>query len=135
MNKSIYQDIHRNEFTDTDIWQAIRDDDVDSLLVIPLKLGFCHESWRFSQEICGKLIEHLNENVRASVIRGFSYTAKTYSKLEKNIVKPYLLKALKDESEWVRMYAQDAVDDINNDMGWSIGRVKANKDMRKRGNS
>ena len=132
MSKLKYQDVHTNEFSDADVWDAIKQDDLEALKLIPIKLGFSHENWRFVQDVSLKLSEHSDENVRANSFRGFAYTAMNLNKLEKNIVKPVLLRGLKDESDWVRTCAQDAMDDINHYMGWKIGSAKANKEREKR---
>jgi hypothetical protein len=132
MSKLIYQDVHTNEFSDSDVWDAINADDVEALKLLPIKLGFSHENWRFVQDISVKLSEHPNEDVRGNSFRGLAYTAMNLSKLEKNIVKPVLLRGLKDESDWVKMCAQEALDDINQYLGWKIGSAKANKEREKR---
>jgi len=113
MSKLIYQDVHTNEFSDSDVWDAIKSDDVEALTLIPIKLCFCHENWRFVQDVSVRRSEHPNEYVRGNSFRGFAYTAMNLNKLEKNIVKPILLRGIKDESDWVKGCAQDALDDIN----------------------
>ncbi len=98
MSKLIYQDVHTNEFSDSDVWQAIKEDDLEALKLIPIKLGFNHDNWRFVQDVSIKLSEHPDENVRGNSFRGLAYTAMTHKKLEKNIVKPILLRGIKDDS-------------------------------------
>lgn len=132
MSKLKYQDVHTNEFSDSDVWQAIKENDLEALKLIPIKLGFNHDNWRFVQDVSIKLSEHPDENVRGNSFRGLAYTAMTHKKLEKNIVKPILLRGIKDDSEWVRMCAQDAIEDINHYMSWKIGTAKANKEREKK---
>ena len=132
MSKLIYQDVHTNEFSDSDVLKAIKSDDMEALKLLPIKLGLNHENWRFVQDISVKLAEHPNEDVRGNSFRGLAYTAMNLNKLEKNIVKPILLRGLKDESDWVRGCAQEALDDINHYMGWKIGSAKSNKEREKR---
>ena len=132
MSKLKYRDVHTNEFSDSEIWEAIKNDDREALILIPIKLGFCHDNWRFTQEVSVRLSEHPDETIRGNSMRGFAYTAMNHGKLEKNIVKPVLLRALKDSSDWVKGCAQDAIDDVNNYMGWRIGTAKENKEREKR---
>lgn len=75
MSKLKYQDVHPNEFSDADVWEAIKQDDVEALKLIPIKLGFSHENSRFVQDVSLKLSEHPDENVRGNAFRGFAYTA------------------------------------------------------------
>ena len=132
MSKLIYQDVHTNEFSDSDVRQAIKEVDLEALKLIPIKLGFNHDNWRFVQSVSIELSEHPDENVRGNSFRGLAYTAMTHKKLEKNIVKPILLQGIKDDSEWVRMCAQDAIEDINQCMSWRIGTAKVNKEREKK---
>jgi len=134
MSKLLYRDVHTNEFSDAEIWDAIKNNDTEALVLIPMKLGFCHDNWKFTQEVSVVLSEHPDEYVRGNSMRGFVYTAMTHQKLEKNIVKPVLLRALKDPSEWVRGCAQEAIDDINRFLGWRIGTAKDTKEREKRFN-
>ncbi len=132
MTKLKYTDVHTHEFTDSEVWEAIKSDDVEALRLLPIKLGYNHENWRFVQEISVQLSDHPDENVRGNSFRGLGYTAMNHQKLEKNIVKPILLRGLKDESEWVRVCAQDALEDVNHYMNWKIGSAKANKEREKK---
>ncbi|WP_226661178.1 hypothetical protein [Microbulbifer aggregans] len=132
MSKLIYQDIHTNEFSDSEIWEAIRSNDVESLTLIPLKLAFCHDNWRFVQDIGVQLSDHDNENVRGNAVRSFAYTAMNHGRVEKRVVKPVLLRALKDNSDWVKACAQETIDDVNRFMGWRIGTAKETKAKEKR---
>ena len=127
MTKLKYVSVHELEFSDREIQDLIKEDDREALILLPMKLGFCHESWRFTQDICVKLSEHPDETIRANSFYGLQYTAMNLGKLEKNIVKPILLRGIKDESERVRSQAQGAIEGINQYMGWRIGTAKENK--------
>ena len=63
---------------------------------------------------------------------GLSYAARFGGKVEKNIVKPVLLRALKDVDPRVAAVAQDAIEDINTLMSWRIGGVKRQKNLEAR---
>lgn len=95
-------------------------------------LGFNHENWRFIQEVCVRLSEHRDPWVRSNSLLGLSYAARFRGKVEKNIVKPVLLRALEDCDERVAGVAQDAIDDINRLMRWRIGGAKKRKEAEAR---
>ena len=44
--------------TAKEVLDAIRRDDVERLLKIPIELGFHYENWRFTQDISVQLSEH-----------------------------------------------------------------------------
>ena len=79
-----------------DIKRILESNDVNEIIFLPLSVGEYHSNWKFAQEICVILSEHSNPIVRSNALLGFSYIARTKGKLEKHIVKPILLKALKD---------------------------------------
>lgn len=134
MTKLIYTDVHTLEWNDADIWNIVKQNDLEALLLLPMKLGFNHTDWRFIQNICVVLSEHENEAIRGNSFYGLGYAAMTHRKLEKNIVKPVLLRGLKDQSQYVRQNAQVALDDVNQYMKWKIGGASANKLREKRYN-
>ena len=132
MEKLKYIDVQALQITDAEVLVAIKNDDIELLRLIPIKLGLTHQNWNFIQNISVKLSEHPDENVRGNSFRGFGYAALNHKKLEKNIVKPVLLRGIKDESDWVRSCAEDALDQVNSYMGWKIGSAKKNKEREKR---
>jgi len=78
------------------------------------------------------LSEHPDPIVRSNSLLGLSYAARFRGRVEKNIVKPVLFRALKDPDPGVAVSAQDAIDDINRLMGWRIGGAKKRKQMEVR---
>ena len=116
-----------SEYTDKEIINAIKNDDLDVLIEVCISLGFNHESWKFTQDICLKLSDHKNPLVRGNALYGLAHTARVKQKLEKNIVKPILLRARKDLDETVRMKAEDSREMINQYMNWNIGEAKIKK--------
>lgn len=131
MNERKYVGVHSNEYSDSDVYEAINSNDEEVLRLLPIKLGFNHENWKFVQDICVRLSEHPNPDIRGNSLNALAYVAMNHKKLERNIVKPVLLRGLKDESEWVRGKAQDALSDINSYMNWKIGTAKKNKEREK----
>jgi len=120
------------EVLDREALDAIERDDIERLTTLPVDLGFNHENWRFIQDICVRLSEHRSWQIRANALLGLSYAARFRGKLEKNVVKPVLLRALKDDSPDVVASAQDAIEDINRLMGWNIGGARRQKKIEKR---
>ncbi len=104
-----------------DIQRILENNDVNEMIFLPLSVGEYHLNWKFSQDLCVKLTEHPNAIVRSNALLGLSYTARTKGILEKHIVKPVLLRALKDV-ELVDGRATDVIEDINIYLGWSIGK-------------
>jgi hypothetical protein len=117
---------------DREAMDAIARDDIERLINLPIDLGFHHENWRFIQDVCVRLSEHRDWRVRANSLLGLSYAARFRGRVEKNIVKPVLLRALKDPNQGVAGTAQDAIEDINRLMGWRIGGAKRQKELEAR---
>lgn len=117
---------------DRDAMDAIAQDDIDRLITLPIDLGFHHENWRFIQDVCVRLSEHRDWRIRANSILGLAYAARFRGRIEKNIVKPVLLRAVKDEHPEVASNAADAIEDINRLMGWSIAGAKRQKEVEAR---
>lgn len=110
--------------SDREAMDAIATDDVERLRTLPIDLGFHHPNWRFIQDVCVRLSDHHDPWVRSNALLGLSYAARFLGRIEKNIVKPVLLRALRDADTRVAGVAQDAIDDINHLMKWRIGRAK-----------
>lgn len=117
---------------DREAMEAIAQDNVDRLITLPIDLGFHHEDWRFIQDVCVRLSGHRDWRIRANALLGLSYAARFRGRVEKNIVKPVLLQALKDSSPEVVSTAHDAIEDINRLMGWRIGGAKRQKEVEAR---
>src|SRR5262245_50769798 len=97
---------------------AIEQDDFDTLIYAALAASWYDPDWQYSQAICIKLSSHENPVVRANAIMGLSYVARFRGRLDKRVVKPVLLRALRDKDELVSGNAEDAIRDINFLMKW-----------------
>lgn len=118
--------------SDREAMDAIAQDDVEALQLLPINLGFHHENWRFIQDICVRLSSHRDPWVRSNSLLGLSYAARFRGKIEKNVVKPVLLRALQDSDPRVASTARDAIDDINRLMHWRIGGASRQKMLEAR---
>ncbi len=107
-------------FDKTDVERILSSGTQEELCLLPLSLGENYPDWKFAQDICVLLTEHENEIIKANAALGMAYIARTKGKLEKHIVKPVLLKLLKEciEYRWRIVYA---IHDINIYMGWHLG--------------
>ena len=92
----------------------------DELILLPLSVGFYCNDYGKAQNICIKLIENENPLVRANAILGLAYIARNHKKLNKRIVKPYILKELRENKEY-NWRIIDAVNDINLFLNWNLG--------------
>ena len=118
--------------SEKEVFEAIDNDDINRLIMIPIELGFHHENWKFIQDISVRLSEHPDSRVRANSFFGIEYSARFKGKLEKNIAKPLLLRGLRDEDPHVVARVEDTIESVNHLMGWNIGGAKHQKEIEKR---
>jgi hypothetical protein len=118
--------------SDREAIDAIAQDDIERLRTLPIDLGFNHENWRFIQDICVRLSNHRDTWVRANALWGFEYAARFRGRIEKNVVKPVLLRALRDPDALVAGRAREVIEAINRIMKWRIGGARKQKDIEAR---
>lgn len=124
MEKRIYRPLE--QLSQEDIERIINDENLDELRRLPLSVGQYHLNWKIAQDICAKLCEHTDPWVRANAVLGFAYIARTKGKLEKHIVKPLILKELRENKE-VQWRIKDAIDDIDIFLKWNLGKMALEK--------
>lgn len=95
----------------------------EELLLLPLSAGEYFEHWKPAQDICVRLFDHEDAAIRANAALGLSYIARTKGVLDKRIVKPYLLRELRVNTEY-RWRIVDAIEDINLFLGWKLGEKR-----------
>lgn len=95
------------EFTKEEMKKAIVDNDIEKLIYVPLFASLYFEDRKFAEKVCIKLAAHSNYNVRALAIEGFEHIARIDEKLNEEIIKPIIEKALIDENEFVRGKAEE----------------------------
>jgi hypothetical protein len=118
--------------TESEVFDAIRRNDVERLLMIPIELGFHHDNWKFIQDISVKLSEHEDSRVRANALFGIEYAARFRGRIEKNVVKPVLLRALRDQDSHVAARALDTIEAVNHLMGLKIAGASKQKSLEER---
>lgn len=113
------------EYTDQEINDILYSNDIDLVSRLPLSVGEYHMDWKFAQNVCVKLCDHVEPGIRANAVLGFAYIARTKRKLEKHIVKPFILRELRNNEDY-KWRIKDAIDDINLFMKWNIGKKSRN---------
>jgi len=112
-----------DNFSNEYILSILNGDNLDDLIRLPLSVGMNHNDWKFAQDLCIKLSSHSDWRVKANSLRGLEYIAKTKGRLEKHLVKPILLSALKS-NEWENLDIVQVTFRINQYLNWKIG-IKA----------
>lgn len=120
----IYKPLER--LSDNEINRILESGDINELITLPLSIGQYHHNWKFAQDICVKLSVHEDARVRANAVLGLAYIARTKRLLEKHIVKPVVLKELRENNEY-QWRIIDAIEDINLFMKWNIGKKSLDK--------
>lgn len=113
-----------SQYNDEEIINIIKNGAIEEIIVLPLSVGFYCTNWKFAQNICVELCNYDDERVRCNCALGFGYIAKTQGKLEKHIVKPLLLKLLREktETELSKDQVITGIKLVNLFLGWNIGK-------------
>lgn len=121
---SVYRPLE--QLSDIEINTILKKRDLDELIKLPLSVGEYHINWKYAQDLCVKLSNHDDARVRANAVLGFAYIARTKGILQKHIVKPIILKELREnkDNQWRII---DAINDINLFMKWNIGKNALDK--------
>jgi len=96
------------------------------LMLLPLSLGMCFPEWKFAQDICIALAKNQNAAIRANAVLGLAYIARTQGVLEKHLVKPVVLKELRENEEF-KWRIEDAIVDMNRFMKWNMAHKTLSK--------
>ncbi|MDR3071987.1 MAG: hypothetical protein LBU41_00665 [Clostridiales Family XIII bacterium] len=99
---------------------------VEQLMILPLSVGESEIEWKVAQDICVTLLSHSDAAIRANAALGLAYVARTKRMLDKRIVKPYLLKELRENVEY-RWRIVDAITDINTFLAWHLAEKAIQK--------
>ena len=99
---------------------------LEERILLPLRAGEMMVDWKQAQTICIKSFESDDSRVRANAALGLAYIARTKGQLEKHLVKPLLVKELRENIE-NRWRIIDAITDINYYLGWHLEEKALNK--------
>lgn len=117
IKKMVYKPL--KQLTDSEIFAILEHGNINDLSTLPLTVGEHHPDWKFAQNVCVRLSDHNDAMIRANAMLGFAYIARTKGKLDKNIVKPIILRELK-ENKFNKGRITDAIDDIKIFMKWDV---------------
>lgn len=124
MEKRIYRPLPEFDFEQAK--EILTNGTWEQLMYLPLSVGTYWDEWRPAQDVCTKLLVNENAAVRANAALGLAYIARTMGKLDKRIVKPYLLKELRENSEY-QWRIIDAIEDINIYLKWGLAEKALEK--------
>ncbi len=88
---------------------------------LALSVGMFHANSHEAQDVCLSLLTSEDPYVRSTAVRGLAYIAISGGSLDKDTVKPYLLKELRDNTEF-RHQIIVSIEDINHYLGWKMGK-------------
>ena len=94
MSKLVYKPLE--PLTKVQIEEQLKRGNEEELILLPLSVGEYAENWKEAQDVCLKLMEHNNPAIRANAALGLAYIARNHRMLDKRIVKPCLLKELRE---------------------------------------
>ncbi len=101
-------------WTEADVEEVVARADPQELLYVPIVVGMnapdCERSW--VEDICLKLAEHADFNVRGNAILGLGHIARTCGELDLERIVPVIAAALNDSHEYVRSHANGAACDL-----------------------
>ena len=99
---------------------------IDERILLPHRAGETMLDWKQAQTICIRSFESDDCRVRANAALGLAYIARTKNHLEKHLVKPLLIRELRENTE-CRWRIVDAITDINNYLGWHLAEKALEK--------
>lgn len=97
---------------------------ITDLCLLGLAVGENWPDWQYAQELCLRLAEHPNSEVRANACLGLAYTARTKGCLERGQVESVLLREWNRQSGEGKERVGDAIEDINLFMNWQIASLE-----------
>lgn len=95
-------------------------------ILLPLRVGQTMVDWKQAQTICIKSFESDKPVVRANAALGLAYIARTKGRLEKHLVKPLIIKELRENDEF-RWRILDSIEDINSFLDWHLAEKAVEK--------
>ena len=99
--------------------------DLEDIKLLPLAVGDqCPESEKvFAQELCLEIANSEDAATRSNAIIGLAYIARRHKWLDRRLVKPYILRELRENNEF-NWRIVDAIEDINRYLGWRLAHKK-----------
>lgn len=113
----------RKQYTNDLAMQIKKNGSNEEKAELAIALGFDCTDYGFAQLMCIELLKEDNEIIRGNAVIGLAHIARRFKKLDKRIVKPYLLRELRENVE-CRDLIVEAIDDINMYLKWNIANRK-----------
>jgi hypothetical protein len=104
---------------------ALLRDDPFELMDVISRVALEAEPWDFAQACCVQLARHRNAMVRGNAVNGFGQLARRFGRLDPNVVKRLVDRALQDRNEYVREQALSAADDLATFLAWDFERPQS----------
>lgn len=111
----------RRQYTNALAIQIIQGGSNKEKAELAMALGFDCPDYGFAQSMCIQLLHTEDEVVRGNAIVGLAHIARRFGKLDKRVVRPYLLRELKENIKCRDLIA-DAIHDINMYLGWNTAK-------------
>ncbi len=124
MSELRYQEL--SDFDEFNADEILQNATVEELLELPLTAGLYWASAERAQKVCLALITHENANVRANAVMGLGHIAYTKGKLDKRLIKPYILQEIRTNTEF-RGSIMGSIEEINLYMGWDLAKKEIEK--------
>ena len=102
----------RKQYTDAFAVEILRSGSNKEKAELAMALGFDCPDYGFAQSMCIQLLQTEDEIVRGNAIIGLAHIARRFGKLDKRVVKPYLLRELRENVK-CKDFVADAIYDIN----------------------
>ncbi len=107
------------EFTPNEAEMLIQRNVVEPLRYVPIGVSLYADDLAWAESVCIRLSAHGDPTVRGNAVLGFGHLARRFGTLNIEAIRPIVDAALADPSEYVRMQASDA----NDDLRWYLGRT------------
>lgn len=99
--------------------RILREGSAEERLLLPLRVGELLPDPRKAVAICVRLLSDLDPRIRANAALGLSYAVRRQRCLDRDTVRPLLLRELAENRDFSGRIA-DALEDINLFMGWRL---------------
>lgn len=99
--------------------RILREGSAEERLLLPLRVGDLLPDPRKAVAICVRLLSDLDPRIRANAVLGLSYAVRRQRFLDRDTVRPLLLRELAENRDFSGRIA-DALEDINLFMGWRL---------------
>ena len=101
------------------VLEIVKNGTQEDLMLLPLSLGEYFPDWKFAQDLCLELAGHEDAAIRGNAVLGLGYIARTKGRLEKHLVKPIILRELRENLAY-KWRVEDAIQDINLFLKWNL---------------